>query len=357
MSDQMNYWDHVSEYEVDPTWRDHVTSGYAEYRKRFEMTANRTYTGDFPVSLEIEATYHCNLSCPSCARGYHENGRQLKHMSRELWDKIITECRDNKLDAMFMDHEAESLMNPRFIDMLNDVKEAGIIDIWLHSNACLLKPDIAEKLIDGGLTKINFSIDANSKEVYDKIRVGGDFNKVLSNIDHFLMLKEKKKAHHLRTRVSFVVQDANVHERQAFFEYWRGKKGINMVTFQERVDFSLFFRNSDPDDGLSQDELDAKYKDVEPFHCSLPFEQPVIDVEGNVVPCGMPISEQNRDFILGNLMEGETIKSCWNSDKMRELKKRLLDGRWYRTRMCRICSHISKNTIKNHLAKEQLAGE
>jgi MoaA/NifB/PqqE/SkfB family radical SAM enzyme len=357
MTKQLNYWDHVSEYETDPSWRDHPPAGYAEYRKRFEETAARTYTGDFPVSLEVECSYHCNLSCPSCARGYHEDRRELTHMSQELWDKIITECRDNKLDAIFMDHEAESLMNPRFVGMLNAARDAGIIDIWLHTNACLLKPELAEQLIDGGLSKINFSIDAFSEEVYDKIRVGGNFQKVMSNIDNFLKLKKQKGADHLRVRVSFVVQEDNLHERQAFFDYWKNKSGINLVTFQERIDFSLFFQNTDPDDHLSEAELDEKYKDVEPFYCSLPYEQPIIDVHGNVIPCGMPISEQNQDFILGNLLLGETIKSCWMGEKMRLLKERLNQGKWYRTRMCRICSHISRNTIDSHLKKERLEGQ
>ena len=341
------YWDHITEYELDDTWRAaNDTPAYREYRKNFDSAQKRKHLGDFPLSIEIEASYFCNLKCPFCPRVVNLGEREVGHMSQELWDKILAECRANGLNAILMDHEAESMMNPRFIGMVKDAKDAGILDIWLHTNANLLTPKKSEELIEAGITKINFSIDATDDAVYDVLRVGGSLAKVIKNVNEFLGIKLAKKAHHVRTRVSFVEQKENLHQKQAFLEQWKDAKGLNMVTYQECVDFSLF-EKPDADMALSEKELEAKYKDAEPFHCSLPWEMPVIDTEANVMPCGSPVREHTKDFILGNLNKGDTIKSCWKGPKMTALRELHQKGEWYKNPVCRVCVKSMRDSKKS----------
>ena len=332
-----DYWDHIAEYEVDSSWRREVDSpAYRDYRRRFEAAQQRKHAGPFPISIEIEATYFCNLKCPFCPRAVNSEERDIGHMSEQLWAKILAECKENGLSAMLMDHEAESLMNPRIFDMIREAREAGIVDVWLHTNANQLTAARSEKLIDAGLTKINFSIDATSAEVYDVLRVGGNFKRVLRNVQEFLAIKLTKGAHYLRTRVSFVEQRENMRQRQAFYEFWKDTPGLNIVTYQECTDFTPF-EKPDEEVGLSEMELEKKYAANESFHCSMPWEMPIIDTEGNVTPCGVPIRSHNKDFILGNLNSCDTIKSCWNGTKMAALRELHEKGEWYKNHVCRVC--------------------
>ena len=341
-----DYWDHIAEYEIDDSWRKAVdTPAYRDYRRRFEAAQQRNPAGQFPICIEIEATYFCNLKCPFCPRVVNPEERDIGHMSEHLWAKILAECKENGLSAMLMDHEAESLMNPRIFDMIREAREAGVIDVWLHTNANLLTPARSEKLIEAGLTKINFSIDATDAAVYDVLRVGGKFNKVLKNVQEFLAIKLAKGAHYLRTRVSFVEQQENMHQRRAFYEYWKDKPGLNMVTYQECMDFTPF-EKPDEEVGLSEKELEAKYATAEPFHCSMPWEMPIIDTEGNVIPCGTPVREHSKDFILGNLNAGDTIKSCWNGTKMAALRELHQKGEWYKNPVCRVCVKTMRESSK-----------
>jgi radical SAM protein with 4Fe4S-binding SPASM domain len=337
------YWDHIREYEVDPSWRENLSPEYLAYREEFSSAQRRTYHGDFPLAIEIEASYHCNLQCPFCPRVVKIGEREIGHMSPGLWGRIISEARAGRLKSILMDHEAESLMNPRFFEMLRDARDAGILDIWLHTNATLLTPERSEKLIDGGLTRINFSIDAVTPDVYARLRVGGRYEQVVQNVRTFLRLKQEKGARHLRTRVSFVEQRENAHQRRAFYDLWRGEPGLNMIAFQEYIDFSPF-EAPDADAALSEAELEAKYAGEPEFHCSVPWEYPVIDTEGNVMPCGSPVREHTRDFVLGNMHAGDTIASCWNGDKMRDLRQLHTRGEWYKNPMCRVCVNTMRRS-------------
>ncbi|MCX5788608.1 MAG: radical SAM protein [Elusimicrobia bacterium] len=350
------YWDHISEYEIDPSWRRDLTPEYLDYRRRFEAAQKRQYLAPFPLTLEIEATYYCNLKCPFCPRVVSAGERDNKHMSPELWEKILKESADKKLPSILMDHEAESLMNPRYFDMVRQASQAGIIDIWTHTNANLLTPEKSERLIDAGITKMNFSIDAADEEAYKVLRVGGDFKKVVQCVLAFLETKLRKGAGHIRTRMSFVEQKANIGQKKAFYDFWSRRKGVNVITFQECIDFPMF-NEPDEDDGLSGEQLEAKYGGGEPFHCSLPWEMPVIDVDGNVAPCGVPIRDRSKDFVLGNLLNGDTIQSCWDSPKMKALRELHQKGEWYKDPVCRACvksmrqSRLSAKALRAEAAK------
>ena len=107
------------------------------------------------------------------------------------------------------------MMNPKFFDMLKQSTNAGIFDTWLHTNGQMLNEKNGRKLIEGGLKKLNISIDAYSKETYEKIRVGGKHDKLLKNVKTF-EIKKEYKADYLRVRVSFVEQKDNFHEKKIF---------------------------------------------------------------------------------------------------------------------------------------------
>src|SRR5438552_6141197 len=130
----LEFWDQIAEYEVDDRWRRHPAPEYVRYRDKFEAAKRRAFIDTFPVNIEIEATYHCNLRCPFCPRFVAEGERELGHMSEDLWRKILDESRAHGLCSLQMDHEAESLMNPRFFRMLKEARDAGIMDLWLSTN-------------------------------------------------------------------------------------------------------------------------------------------------------------------------------------------------------------------------------
>ena len=96
---------------------------------------------DFPLNIEMEPTY-CNLKCPFCPRKINDGERTNQHMKPEIWKKILNEMSENNLPSLQMDHEAESMIDPKFFDMLKDATEKGVFDTWLHTNGQMLNEKI-----------------------------------------------------------------------------------------------------------------------------------------------------------------------------------------------------------------------
>ena len=176
---------------------------------------------DFPLHLDFEIRYGCNLRCPMCVvslsateRGELEHPQE--HLNREQFRKLLEDGVRRGLRAVSLNGNNEPLLTPNLHEYVRAAKEAGVLDIMFHTNALLLTEDISAKLLDAGLTRIMFSLDAINKETYDRIRIGSDFGRVMCNINYFLELKRTRGLRLPLTRVSFVESKVNEDELAEF---------------------------------------------------------------------------------------------------------------------------------------------
>ena len=50
---------------------------------------------------------------------------------------------------------------------------------------------MVKKILEAGLTRLRFSLDAATKETFEKIRIGADYESVMKNIERFVELRNK----------------------------------------------------------------------------------------------------------------------------------------------------------------------
>lgn len=311
----------IKEFEVDSSWLHDLHDDYHEYRKKWTMASNG-HLFDFPLFLEVESTYACNYRCPSCPRTaiMHEN--RGGSLSTELLDKLFHEAEKYKMPSITFSHGGEPLMRKDLAGLINKAKKAGIIDRMFHTNGYLLNYDRSVELIESGLTKINISIDAASSDVYDKVRVGGDYSRVVDNVEGFLRAKKECGKSYPRVRVSFVVSDDNKHEQSKFYDLWKDK--VNVVSFQKLYDFE----KSHSAKGSIVNECSAKK-----HKCSQLWQLLTINCNGDISICE---HDYNHAHVIGNL-HTHTIKECWHSDKLNMFRQLHNDDRYYEIPMCCKC--------------------
>ena len=104
------------------------------------------------------------------------------------------------------------------------------------------------------------------------------------------------------------------------------------------------FETLDPDSNLKEKELEKKFKDHKPFRCYAPWETPTVEENGKIAPCLKPVREHNKDFYIGDISKGDTIKKAWRSPKMEKLREMHLKGEWYKNNMCRTCVKVTRES-------------
>lgn len=322
----------IKEIEVDPSWMNDLGEDYRKYRERWKEASN-FHLFDFPLFLELETSYACNYRCPKCPRQAIGHAKKGGFLNDILIDKIFEEAQKHGMPSVTFSHGGEPLLRKDLPELISKAKKAGILDIMFHTNGFLLTRELSCKLIDSGLTKINFSLDAATEQVYNKVRVGGDYQKVVSNLDNFLQIKKMIGKSYPRVRVSFVVSEENKHEQEKFYELWKGR--VNIISYQKCYDF-IKMRSQDPH-GLE------KIPVLNGYQCSQLWQLMTITYTGDVLICE---HDYEHKYVLGNLKKN-TLYECWNSETMNYFRKLHMENRCYEIPICKRCVCSVKQEISD----------
>ncbi len=295
------------------------------YRGLYEAAAGLNIA-DFPIQLDIELNASCNLKCPMCpisAESPKGKGPQT-WFPFDFYKQIVNYSVKQGTRALKLNYVNEPLIRKDLIKFIEYAKDAGIVDIYLSTNGVLLTEQFSINLINSGLTRIQISIDATSADIYDQMRPGGDFKKVVDNISTLLEVRKKLNSPTPLIRVNFVKTEINEHQLEDFINFWKSR--VEMVGIQEFIKptKSINIIKS----AKSTDKRKAGFK------CSFPFKQLVITNEMNVLPCCTFWGEELK---LGRLQKPEDLRGFWQSEKIKRLRDVHARGEYFTIPQCKQC--------------------
>jgi MoaA/NifB/PqqE/SkfB family radical SAM enzyme len=190
------------------------------YTSDIQKADRTTEAEGFPKVVLIDNCSACNLNCTMCDHKNIRKYRKIQLMDFAVYTKIIDEVARERPTARVW----EIFFGDPFIckDMPHRIqyaKDKGLTDVVLNSNGMLMTSDRARAVIEAGLDAMYVGVDAASKDVYDKIRVGGDFETTVRNVLAYRDII-KARGSNQQLFVQFVVSDINEHEVDAFKEFW-----------------------------------------------------------------------------------------------------------------------------------------
>lgn len=182
-----------------------------------QICSGYTYNRYDITDIDLAIYKNCNLRCTMCTMTDHTyNERESK-----LHFKMLDYFKYKNLNKIIYTSLGEPFL---FKDIIFDFLEnSNIKKHEIITNARLLtEEDI--KLLANYKDKliIAVSMDGISKETYESIRIGSDFNIVLNNV---LLLKK----FNLIQRINYVIQDKNIIEHDKVIPFFK-KLDIPLVT-------------------------------------------------------------------------------------------------------------------------------
>jgi radical SAM protein with 4Fe4S-binding SPASM domain len=297
-----------------------VSSRIKEYRKKWDQAGRGKIELDFPLHLNFELKIGCNLKCPSCLcslpfKDWPYEVDIKKEIKFDKFCKVIDEGARYGLPSIELNGVNEPFLYNKIVKCIEYASKKGILQISLHTNALLLTEKLSRQLIKSGLTNISFSLDAFYKDTYDKIRVGGNYDKVMNNIDSFLRIKKEMNSGLPLTRVSMTRNKINFNEINKFEEYWENKVDI--------VSTSFFYNPFVGNDKYEQIDKMYRLEKREDYICYQPYQRLFIFNNGNVAPC---CSMFGGNLIIGNINDS-SIYSMWNNNKIKKLRQNIKNGK------------------------------
>ncbi len=108
------------------------------------------------------------------------------------------------------------------------------VRVGISTNATLLNEKNIGELVERGPDILLLSLDAVTKEMHEKIRVGSTFETTMGNAE--ALLKAKKQPNLPYIIAQMVYMETNREEADQFIEQWKSKPGINDVRMKKYLD-------------------------------------------------------------------------------------------------------------------------
>lgn len=293
----------------------------------------------FPLRVQIENSTVCNLACQMCPL---ENLTRPKgFMGFSEFKKIYDILKPPFLN---LTGYGESFLNKDIFKMVKYAKSHGTY-VKFDSNGTLLTPGNIEKTLNSKVDLISFSLDGATKRIYEKIRVGSDFEKVIDGIKKLVEFRNTHKSS-LKIHLAMVVQLDNVAQLLPLIKLGE-KLGVDKVNPTPVVEYDLkknkkFLLNKYKKElGKALGEYREKKNglkvevDISPLNdfmeggknmnkvCFIPWYSAYISWQGDVYPCCYYYDGQ---ITFGNIFE-KPFKEIWNSYKYKKFRKTLRDKR------------------------------
>ena len=161
-----------------------------------------------PVKMDYEVSSLCNFRCRMCLMAEISDHRPPQMSFADYKKSLDEQC---GLIEVKLQGIGEPLLNKDFFDM---VRETVSRDIWARTttNGSLLHlNDNYKRMIDEKIGEIQVSIDGATKETFEKIRTGSNFERVVENVKK-MNEYAKSKGEGWRSSCWMLVQEDNFHE-------------------------------------------------------------------------------------------------------------------------------------------------
>ena len=322
--------------------REMLYLGYLHISEAILFRANQIFPSLIisPRSIQIETTTRCNLKCTHCEISYWtEPAADLKLPD---FERILNHL--PKLKRVELTGIGEPFMNRDFFDIVALLK-ARNVRISMTDNFTMMTEKVARRIIELGVDRIAISLDGATKETFEKVRVGSNFEMVTRNVRRLVELQRELGRRKPEILINFVVTADSFREAPAIVDVAHElgvrvvqldcvktfDKTENLATNSEAAEFSASLDKAFERALVHGIIVKWMYfeQNVPIEQCTRAWNRNFVTRDGYVHPCCLTTqtgdrAAQNRRS-LGNLVDSP-FEEIWNSAAFTTLRKNMKDG-------------------------------
>jgi sulfatase maturation enzyme AslB (radical SAM superfamily) len=169
-------------------------------------------SGDEIKHLRLAIDDSCNLRCPSCRKSmiFHKQGGAY-NLGVRLADRVNEWLNSHKKSIqVHLGSDGDPFASHVYRHFMSKTPKRNDIKYSILTNALMLK-EFSPRVpyVIKNLKELGVSMDGASAGTYEKLRLGGKWEKINENLQYISQLKDK---HGFRFVIHYVVQKDNYHE-------------------------------------------------------------------------------------------------------------------------------------------------
>ena len=294
---------------------------YLYHRYRYEIFPQKKILDNYPPYLQIEPTSICNYRCVFCYQTDNvfnkKSNNFMGHMAFETFKNIVDQAEGN-IEFISLASRGEPLMCKDIEKMLLYTKNK-FLNLKINTNASMLTEKKIHAILNSGVKTLSFSADAADEKSYAELRVNGNLNKILKNINLFNHIRASEYSiSKIITRVSGVKVNENqkINEMQKF---WGDL--VDQVAFVNYVPWENVY--------------DSKNLDIA-TPCSDLWRRMFIWWDGKANPCDV---DYKSKLSVGEI-SSKSISEIWKSPEYEKLRKSHISNKRSSLDPCNKCNVV-----------------
>ncbi len=294
---------------------------YLRYRHHWHQYPHIQKVRNFPVHLGIETSSVCDLRCKMCFQSdpeFRKHRDNFGFMDFGLYQRIIDEGIEKGLCSVKLSIRGEPILNPELPQMIAYAREKKLQDVMLNTNANKLTEAKSRSILAAGPHLVVFSVDADTKMLFESIRVGAVFENVVNNIVQFHDIREKEFPRSItKTRLQMTVVPETRHEIDKVKTRWQGI--VDQLAIKDVL--------------IRQHQIDDQESDKP---CRVLWQRLDIHFDGSVWLCD---NDYYGKYRVGNV-SNENIHEIWHGQKMVNIRELHSTGCRKRIVPCKDCDGL-----------------
>ncbi len=299
-------------------------------RERYDDVMSEVYDPQLMQKVEdvniaeIEINKNCNINCVMCNTSL--STRPQFNMDMELFEHAVKYTPNQRGGHTALHTIGEPLMNTKLPQYFETMRKHGV-RIQFSTNALILHKHL-DLLIEYAdvIWEFRFSIDGASKETYEKIRFGGSWDRLITNMEMFREKTEKDRPFK-RVKIGSIVSQDVQNEMGHHLKFWSRYVPMDMI------DLNLV-------SGLSPDNRyfltrSILKKHIQPWPPCYMLFSPTLHIlnDGRATPC---CRDYQGDLTYGNIRDS-TPQELINCESVLELRRQHLENRIPEKSPCASC--------------------
>jgi hypothetical protein len=269
--------------------------------------------------IRIEPTNMCNAKCIMCPREKMKRSQGVLDIN--LYKQIVDQSVDAGARKISLENFGETFLDPYIFERAEYAKTKGL-DTLTITNASLLDEEKSRKALDL-FDVIRISMYGMTKETFEKIHNGLQFEKVRDNVDRLFAMRQKATHSKTRIQIYFLLMDENKHEVRDFLDkYEKISAGV-----------AIWKPHNWGDGRIYREGLGKKVS------CGRPLTGPLqVQWDGMVVPCCF---DYDSRMILGDLNK-QTLEEVFRGEEYNKIRIAHKENDFSKFPFCYVCDQLNK---------------
>ncbi|MDP6928333.1 MAG: radical SAM protein [Planctomycetota bacterium] len=181
------------------------------------------------LRVKLDMTGRCQLRCIMCHFAHPDFVENKETMGRELLEKVAGELFPRAHDVV-LSSSAEPLMAPELPRALELCRQHEVPNFHFSTNGLGLTRKIMSKIFEVQMPLFTISIDAGTKETFERIRTPAKWDRLMSRFDLIAEMKKESGSTYPELSATAVLMRDNIREMPGLVRLMKSK-GVRYMNF------------------------------------------------------------------------------------------------------------------------------